>query len=318
MMERIQFNKYPTPIEYFGEYETNRIYIKRDDLTEPTLGGNKTRKLELFLAEARREKADTIVTYGAAQSNHCRVTVATANKLGLKTVLILAKDEDLNYNGNYLIYKLFDTEIVWTETNCVPETIDATLARLKEEGHAPYFIQGGGHGNPGTQAYKLAYDEIIEQEQDQSLNISHVFHASGTGTTQAGLIVGNKLANNNKQIIGISIARNKKRGMEVIAESIQDYIGEFEYDLKWTEKDIHFLDTYVGKGYADIYPEIIQTIKYVAKQSSLLLDPVYTGKAFYGMLDYIQTNNLKNQDVLFILTGGIPLLFNYASIFEEE
>src|SRR5699024_9730152 len=125
--QRISFNTYPTPIESYGKYNENNIYIKRDDLTEPTLGGNKVRKLELFLADAKDQKADCIVTYGAAQSNHCRLTVSTANKLGFKTILILAKSDSLNYNGNFLIYDLYGTEVVWTETNEVPETIEKTL-----------------------------------------------------------------------------------------------------------------------------------------------------------------------------------------------
>src|SRR5690625_1620270 len=140
-MSKVPFNTYPTPIEYYGEYNSNHIYIKRDDLTEPTLGGNKVRKLELFLADAKEKEANYIVTYGAAQSNHCRLTVSMAHKLGFKVLLILAKTDYVNYNGNFLIYDLYDTEIVWTETNQVPETIETTINKLKKQGHSPYFIQ---------------------------------------------------------------------------------------------------------------------------------------------------------------------------------
>jgi len=315
-MTKIKFNNYPTPIQYYDRFNNNYIYIKRDDLTEPTLGGNKVRKLELFLEEAREIEADYIITYGSAQSNHCRLTVSMARKLGFNVLLILAKADKVNFNGNYLIYDLYDTEIVWTDPNEVPETIEQTLKKLEEKGHKPYFIQGGGHGDLGTHAYKLAFDEIIQQEKDFQVNFDTIFHASGTGTTQAGLIVGNLLNKADKNIIGISVARHKERGTEVIQDSIRTYLKNYSTEHKFNA-DVNFIDQYVGKGYADIYPEILTTIKKVAKRSSILFDPVYTGKAFYGMLDMIRKNNITGQDILFIHTGGTPLLFNYAECFKE-
>jgi len=318
-MNQIPFSTYPTRIEHYSKYRDNNIYIKRDDLTEPALGGNKVRKLELFLAEAKEKHTDYIVTYGAAQSNHCRLTVSMANKLGFKTLLILAKNDQVNYNGNFFIYDLYDTEIIWTETNVVPETIERTLNELKCKGFNPYFIQGGGHGDLGTHAYKLAFDEIVKQEQELNVTFNQIYHASGTGTTQAGLIAGNILRrNNDKTIIGISVARNNERGTEVIEESIQSYLKNCTSENVSSEYEINFLDQYVGNGYADIYPEIKSTIKSVIKNSSIMLDPVYTGKAFYGMTDYIKRNDIKGQNILFIHTGGIPLLFNYASNFKER
>lgn len=316
-MNRVTFNSYPTPIEYYGDIHNNNIYIKRDDLTEPALGGNKTRKLELFLADAKNKNADYIVTYGAAQSNHCRLTVAAATKLGFKALLILAKNESINFNGNFMIYKLFGAEIVWTDTENVPETIENTLKELKDKGLNPYFIQGGGHGNLGTHAYKLAIEEIHEQEHEMNISFDYLFHASGTGTTQAGLIAGKLINNIDTSIIGISVARNEERGKEVIEESIIDYFEEHNKRINIPENEITFIDDFIGKGYADIYPEIITTIKNVAKNSSLLLDPVYTGKAFYGMLKYLEQNEIKDSKILFIHTGGVPLLFNYASKFKE-
>lgn len=315
-MEKYFINRYPTPIQHFGEYLGNEIFIKRDDLTEPTLGGNKVRKLDLFLKEAQRQKVDYVVTYGAAQSNHCRLTVSMARKLGFRVLLILAKTDQVNYNGNFLIYDLYDTEIVWTDTDKVPETIEATLEGLREKGYKPYFIQGGGHGDLGTHAYKLAFDEILLQEKELDIYFDKIFHASGTGTTQAGLIAGNLLNKSEKHIVGISVARNRERGVEVIDDSIRSYLVT-DNKSKSFSQDITFLDHYIGKGYADIYPEIIRTIKNVAKESSILLDPVYTGKAFYGMLDTIKHHQIKGKNILFIHTGGIPLLFNYADYFKE-
>src|SRR5690625_5055183 len=126
-MQEIHFNDYPTPIEYYGKVQENDIYIKRDDLTEPTLGGNKVRTLDLLLKQAQDEQANYIVTYGAAQSNHCRLTGSTPNQSAFKTLLILANTDEIYYNSDGLMYDLYDTEIVWTETNEVPETIEKTL-----------------------------------------------------------------------------------------------------------------------------------------------------------------------------------------------
>lgn len=317
-MKKVNLANKPTPIQFYNKVGSNNIYIKREDLTDLALGGNKVRKLEYFLADAIEEESNCIVTYGSPQSNHCRITAAAANKHGLKTVLILSESEKPNFNGNYFLYSLFDVEIVWSDTDKVSQKIEETLSNLRDKGYEPYFIQGGGHGNLGTHAYKLAYDEIIKQQEEKGINFDYIFHASGTGTTQAGLIAGNILNNSFKKIVGISIARNEKRGKEVIFESLKDYFNEFYKSINPSENQILFNDKYIGKGYADIYPNILNTIKKVAKNSGILLDPIYTGKAFYGMLDYININKIQEKNILFIHTGGTPLLFSHANKFKEE
>lgn len=317
-MMKISLANTPTPIQFYKKIASNNIYIKRDDLTDLALGGNKVRKLEYFLADALEKNSDCIVTYGSTQSNHCRITAAAASKYGLKTVLILSKSEEPQFNGNYFLYNLFDADIVWTNTNNVSETIEKTLSNLKNDGLNPYFIQGGGHGNLGTHAYKMAFDEIMEQEKEKNIEFDYIFHASGTGTTQAGLIAGKLLSNATKKIVGISVARNEKRGKEVIYECLRDYFEEFNPSTVVSKEGIVFNDSYIGNGYGDVYPDIVDTIRNVAKNSGVLLDPVYTGKAFYGMMDYIYKNNIINKNILFIHTGGTPLVFNYANIFNEE
>ncbi|MFD1334547.1 1-aminocyclopropane-1-carboxylate deaminase/D-cysteine desulfhydrase [Oceanobacillus iheyensis] len=317
-MKKISLAKTPTPLQFYNYFESNNIYIKRDDLTDLALGGNKVRKLEYFLADAMKKKADCIVTYGSPQSNHCRLTAAAASKQGLKTVLILSKSGISHFNGNYFLFDLFDVDIVWVETDNVPKKIEETLSSLKNKGYKPYFIQGGGHGNLGTHAYKVAFDEIIEQQNEKSIEFDYIFHASGTGTTQAGLVAGKTIRKSEIKIVGISVARNSNRGKEVIYESLKEYFNEFGYSVDTSENQIIFDDSYIGNEYAHIYPKIIDTIKVVAKNSGILLDPVYTGKAFHGMLSYIDLNKIKNSNILFIHTGGTPLLFNYANKFKEE
>lgn len=317
-MKKIPLTSAPTPIQFYKTIDSNNIYIKRDDLSELALGGNKVRKLEYFLADVIEKKADCIVTYGSPQSNHCRLTAAAASRQGLKTVLILSKSENPQFNGNYFLYEVFDAEVVWAETNNVPRIIDETLAGLKKRGYRPYFIEGGGHGNLGTHAYKLVFDEILKQQKEKNIQFDYIFHASGTGTTQAGLVAGKLINNSSIDIVGISVARNKHRGKEVIFNSLKEYLGKFKPAIAPAENDIIFTDSYVGSGYAHIYPEIISTIRTVARSSGILLDPVYTGKAFYGMVDYINKHKLRSKNVLFIHTGGIPLLFNYANMFKKE
>ncbi|WP_339234561.1 D-cysteine desulfhydrase family protein [Oceanobacillus sp. FSL W7-1281] len=317
-MKKINLAKTPTPIQFYNSFESNNIYIKRDDLTDLALGGNKVRKLEYFLADAEEKKADCIVTYGSPQSNHCRLTAAAASRQGVKTVLILSKSDKPEFNGNYFLFDLFDVEVVWVDTDNVPQKIEETLLDLKNKGYNPYFIQGGGHGNLGTHAYKVAFDEIIEQQSKKDIEFDYIFHASGTGTTQAGLIAGKTIVNSKIKIVGISVARNSNRGKEVIHESLKEYFNEFHHSIDSFNDQIIFNDSYIGDGYAHIYPEIIDNIKTVAKKSGVLLDPVYTGKAFYGMLSYIDLNKIKDSNVLFIHTGGTPLLFNYANMFKEE
>lgn len=309
----------PTPIQKLNSYKQNNLYIKRDDMTDLVLGGNKARKLEYFMQDAVDKNADYIVTYGSVHSNHCRMTAAAASKLGLPCLLILSKPKnEPSYNGNYFLYDLLDAEVHYVENNNVSDTIDQQLELLKEKGYNPYFIYGGGHGNLGTQAYIDAYQEIEVQKEKLEIEFDYIFLASGTGTTQAGLIIGKEMLDNKEKIIGISIARNKDRGTNVIKESIDNYVKEYEKKLSISKREMIFLDQYIGKGYADLYPEIKDTIKEIAKKDAILLDPVYTGKAFYGMKDYLIKNDISNKNVLFIHTGGTPILFSNAEKFRED
>src|SRR5699024_4907653 len=164
-MKKFKLTNLPSPINFFNKINSNNVYLKRDDLSDLALGGNKVRKLEYFMADAVAKKADCIVTYGFPQSNHCRITAAASNKKGLTTVLILSESDNIKNNGNYFLYSLFYVELVWAKIDCVPETINKTLINLKKRGYNPYFIQGGGHGNLGTHAYRKAYEEILYEEK---------------------------------------------------------------------------------------------------------------------------------------------------------
>lgn len=309
----------PTPLHLLGDMAGNTLYIKRDDMTGLALGGNKARKLEYYLADAVKGNYNHIVTYGAAQSNHCRMTAAAASMWGFPCTLILAQPQELPaYNGNYLLFHFFDAAIAWSEIEQVAATIDRELARIKAKGDRPYFIPGGGHGYWGTHAYFQAYRELEKQKKKLGIHFDYIFFASGTGSTQAGLVIGNKQpGNRDEQIIGISIARDREKSLPIILESINQYIKKAKLNICIDEADISFIDDYVGKGYADIYPEVVSTIKQVAAKTGVILDPVYTGKAFFGMLDYLEKQHIQGKCILFIHTGGIPLLFCHSEKFKE-
>ncbi len=259
-------------------------------MTGLALGGNKARKLEYYLADAAKGNYNHIVTYGTAQSNHCRVAAIAAALWGFPCTLILAQTKESPvYNGNYFLFHLLNATITWSEIEQVNATIDRELERIKTNGDRPYFIPGGGHGYWGTHAYFQAYRELEKQKKKMGIHFDYIFFASGTGSTQSGLVIGNKRADNRgEQIIGISIARSSEKGVPIILDNISRYIKKAKLNIYIDEADISFIDDYIGEGYADIYPEVITTIKQVAAKTGVLLDPVYTGKAFFGMLDYLE------------------------------
>lgn len=297
----------PTPLHYLGKEKTNKIYIKREDLTGFAFGGNKARKNIYFFKEAIMQGANHILTYGSIDSNHCRIVAAYAKKKGFKCTLILAETEKKEKKGNFILYNLFDAKILWTPINKVKENIEKAIEKTKEKGDIPFFIYGGAHGKLGVKSYIEAFEEINKIDK-----FDYIFLASGTGTTQAGLIVGNYLFNNSKcKIIGISIARKAEYGKIIIKDSIEEYL-EKKVDI-----EIELEDSYIGEKYGDIYTEVIETIKDVSCRYNILLDPVYTGKAYYGMREYLKKNNIQNKKILFIHTGGTPLFFKYQDKFQE-
>lgn len=308
-MKKVNLLNLPTPLQKIEVDGQNNYYIKRDDLTDFGLGGNKARKMEYFLADILDKGADCIVTYGAVQSNHCRITALAAAKFNLKCLLVLnGKQEDFKYNGNDIFYKLTGADTCLCDTNNVKVTINRVMENLLNKGHRPYFIEGGGHGNIGTYAYYSAFSEIIAQSHEYGINFDYIFLASGTGTTQAGLIVGKHLHGNDEKIIGISVARKTVRGTQVIRDCLIDFDKEFKTNS--SNEDIYFIDDYVGNGYGSFTKEIAKTIKEVLIKNTIILDSTYTGKAFYGMIDYVRKNDITGKNILFIHTGGTPIFFN--------
>ena len=206
---------------------------------------------------------------------------------------------------------MFGAEITVCPVAQVRETIDNKILSLKECGKKPYFIAGGGHGNLGTQAYVDCYDEIRTFEKENNIHFDYIFHASGTGTTQAGLVCGQILNSDVRKIIGISIARKNPYGRDVVVNSIKEYLCKKDTNtLDEIDDKTIFIDDYVQDGYACSSEDIEQTIKHIMINYGIPLDSTYTGKAFDGMLKYIDENKIIDKNILFIHTGGTPLFFD--------
>lgn len=306
-----------TPIQKI-ETNNNDIYIKRDDLFPYSFGGNKARKGLLFFDEIKKNNNDCVVTYGSSSSNHVRVISNKCCEMNIPCYIISPKESSKN-TFNLKMYKLFGAKIINTPIEKVSETIDKTISKLGNNGYNPYFIQGGGHGNIGTQAYLDCYNEILKYEDDNKINFDYIFHASGTGTTQAGLVCGSIKNKDDKKIIGISIARKNPRGRNVVVNSVLDYLNEqnIEFDNDLIEDKVNFTDEYILSGYGNYDKSIIETIKYSMRNYGIPMDTTYVGKAFCGMNKYIEDNKIRNKKILFIHTGGTPLFFDDLEVIDE-
>lgn len=296
-----------TPIDFVCEKDGNSFYIKREDLIPFSFGGNKARKAKLFFEDIDKGDFDCVVTYGSGGSNHCRVIANMAAQRNLECIII-SPAEASKETANSRLISLLGAKTVCVPVNEVHDTIEGTLAELKKGGRNPYFIQGGGHGNIGTEAYVQCYDEIKQFEKDNGIFFDFIFFASGTGTTQSGLVCGQILHADKRKIIGISIARKNPRGRNVVIDSIKEYLPDTPDEI--IENDTVFVDEYTGEGYAKSSTELANFAKKIFTSYGIPLDVTYTAKAAFGMTDYIEKNGIENKNILFIHTGGTPLFFD--------
>ena len=235
------------------------------------------------------------------------------NKYNLGCTII--STEQKNETNNRILCELFKTEFVYCKIDEVKSVIEEQIKIKQSNGYKPYFIQGGGHGNLGTKAYVDAFKDILTFEKENNIEFDYIFHASGTGTTQAGLVLG-KIVNHSKaNIVGISIARKLPRGKDVIVDSIKDYIKEFNIATEEVkEEDINFVDKYVLDSYGAYNQEIIEEIKKMMCTYGIPMDTTYVGKAFWGMKQFIKEKDIKDKNILFIHTGGAPIFFDRIKI----
>lgn len=324
------YTPYETPIEYLPRFSKAlgnkvNVYIKRDDMLGLTMGGNKTRKLEFLMADALNQGADTIITCGAVQSNHCRLTLAAAVKEGLDCHLVLEERVEGSYNwdgsGNHFLYRLLGAKsykVVPGGTDMM-EAMASVAEALKAEGKKPYIIPGGGSNTIGALGYVSCAQEISNQLFRQRLSIDEVVCASGSSGTHAGLLAGFEGTHMNMRLTGMSVNRPKDLQTEVVfslARSTMDYL-QIEHDLPKEKVIVH--DQFVGKGYSRPTEGMVEAVNLLAKTENILLDPVYTGKAMAGFIDGIRKDYFEPQsNVLFIHTGGAPALFAYEKVIHGE
>lgn len=295
-------------IQDIGEYEGNHLWIKREDLIPFSFGGNKARKAQLFFHEIDKGNYDCVVTYGSGSSNHCRVVANECCRRGL-CCYIISPEEASEPTFNSQMMELFKAEITTVSVNKVHDTIEEKIRELRRAGKHPYFIEGGGHGNIGTEAYVRCYGEIKEFEEVHGMHFDYFFFASGTGTTHAGLVCGQLLAGDERNIIGISIARKNPRGRDIVLDSVRSYMGD-RADEEAIRAATVFVDDYTY-GYGKDDKRVVETIEMVLKAYGIPMDATYTGKAFMGMTEYMSKHKIKDNNILFIHTGGTPLFFDF-------
>jgi D-cysteine desulfhydrase family pyridoxal phosphate-dependent enzyme len=316
---RYQLAHLPTPLEPMARLSAAlggpQLWIKRDDQTGLATGGNKTRKLELLIAEALAQKADVVLTVGAVQSNHCRQTAAAAARAGLDCVLILRGEAPprQQWTGNLLLDDLFGARIWWTGDSDPLVALETAANAELAQGRMPYVIPYGGSNAIGAAAYALAFEELWQQMQAQGLHFDRVVFASSSGGTQAGLVTGAAACGYGGQVLGISVDKTGGYLRETVAALLAPTAEHLGLNLDLGPDDVYINDEYLGAGYAVLTAAERQAVRLVARSEGLLLDPVYTGKAMAGLMGMIHKGEIEaGESVLFWHTGGTPALFAYA------
>lgn len=317
--ERISLATLPTPIQKLERLSKHLggpdLYIKRDDMTGLATGGNKTRKLELLVADAIKQGCDHLVTVGSIQSNHCRQTAAAAAQYGLGCSLVLSGEKrPFHPTGNLLLDELLGAHVYWTNGRSRPETMEAVLAELHSMGRTPYPIPLGGSNVIGSTGYVLAMQEYLEQAAAAQINNDFIVVASSSGGTQAGLVLGAKLFGYSGNILGISVdhpADSLKTQVAALMTATAAHLGA---NVTALADKVEVNDDYVGEGYAEVGEPEREAIQLMAQKEGILLDPVYTAKAVAGIIDLIRWGAFtRGQSLLFWHTGGTAALSAFSS-----
>lgn len=324
--QSIKLARTPTPIEKLSKLSQElggpEIYVKRDDLTGVELSGNKVRKLEFLAADAVSKGADTLITCGGIQSNHARATAIVATRLGMRSFLVLRGQEGSTPDGNLFLDYLAGAEVKFIspeEYETVDEIMEEVAEELRERGQKPYIIPEGASNEIGVLGYLKAMGEIKQQLEKQGLKIDHLITAVGSGGTLAGLLLGRIVFGLETEIYGINVCRSKEYFVDHIYEILNRAQRRYRLNLEFKKGDIKVIEGYVGRGYALSRIEEVKLIRKVAQMEGIFLDPVYTGKAMFGLLDQIKKGRFrKGERILFLHTGGIFGLFPTREMFFEE
>ena len=312
---------FPTPLEAMEnlseKFPDYNLFIKRDDNSGLASGGNKVRKLQFFIYDALQKGCDTIITAGAQQSNHCRQTAAACAKANLACHLLLGGEEPEMYNGNLLLSHLLGAHIHFTGNNRKGEDIDSIKKKLVAEGRKVYQIPYGGSNLLGAFGFVDAVRELKQQLDSENLKMDYIFFASSSGGTQAGLKLGIDLYGLKSKLMPISIDKlglGEKTLDEAVLELLHQGQKNFKIEKTYSIEDALLIRGYDDSGYGVITTNEKEAIKELAQTEGVILDPVYSGRAFYGMLDHLRKHKIeKNSNVLFWHTGGLPANFYYSA-----
>jgi len=313
-LPRIALGHFPTPVTALPRLSAwldgIDLWIKRDDLTGLAMGGNKTRKLELLLAEAEAQGARTLVTRGAAQSNHCRQTAAAAAARGLQSILVLRGEPPVSVNGNLLLDQLLGARLVWTHGRDPQFVLEQTVSEAEADHLRPYLVPYGGSSPLGASAYALALEECLAQGPAPAWIVA----ASSSGGTQAGLVAGARLLGFKGKILGISVDMSSAALRTEVARLATEVCALFGNPSHVSPDDILVDDRFAAPGYAVLTAVERKAIDVFARQEGILLDPVYTGRAAGGLLTLAREGGFgAGEKVMFWHTGGTPALFAYAA-----
>jgi D-cysteine desulfhydrase family pyridoxal phosphate-dependent enzyme len=309
--------QFPTPLHPLPRlarlYPGYDLWIKRDDLSGLAMGGNKVRKLEYLLAEALHIGCDTLLTAGALQSNHCRQTAAAAARAGLACHLLIGGQPPGRLSGNLLLCHLLGAQLHFAGADRTGAGLPVLQHRLDAEGHRCYPIPYGGSNLTGAMGFVEAVREWAQQEKDQQIQADYLFFASSSGGTQAGLMVGKAHLGLKAQLMPVRIDKEHLDG-EPLVQRVSDLANTLAENMslqrRWTPTEVPLLTTYDTAGYAQTTAAEWDDIHLLARTEGILLDPVYSGRAFHAMLDHLRKGMLPTgSTVLFWHTGGTPALF---------
>lgn len=317
---RTKLGFFPTPLTDLARLSKRlggpRIMIKRDDLSGLAFGGNKARKLEFLIGDAIAQGCDTIITGGAEQSNHCRQTAAAAALCGLECHLVLGGNQPEVSQGNLLLDQLLGAEIHWSGKFRKGEKIPELRQELERMGRRPYVVPYGGSSPIGALGFVSAVEEVREQSNRQNAQITHIVFPSSSGGTHAGFVVGRAMFGASFELIGIEIDKGEagegsfRSNVERLTAATADLAG---VSISNISEQVQLRDSYVGEGYAVVGNLERDAITLLAQTEGILVDPVYTGRAFGGLVDMITRGEFTSTDcILFWHTGGTPAIFPFA------
>ena len=310
---------FDTPLQKlrFSDGE-NTFYMKREDLLPFAFGGNKVRFARGFVEDMQKEHCDSMIIYGNYHSNLCRILATLCHELKIPCYMIHNTEdikEDRETSNSRIIRKMGVVEIPCRKSG-IAAAVEQAMAELREKGYKPYYIYGNSRGQGREwipmKSYEAVYDEICDYEEKHDVHFDYIFLASSTNATQSGLLAGSLYRNDGRRIVGISVSRNKTRGKEVIAGNIREYAEKFHRTLpEDMEKHIHFTDSYMEGGYGVWSDSVAELIRQIYGSEGIALDMTYTGKAFYGMVKYLEEHQIQGKQILFLHTGGTPLFFDF-------